>query len=287
MRVVVLVKMTKVIRGNPYRTDNLEALLNEKNLALAVNSYDLAALEEAQQLKELYGDVHITAVTAGPESAVKALRVARGMGADELIWLDRPAFAGGQEMELARLLAQEVSGRGFDLVLCGLKSDDVGTGMVGVALAGLLGVPAVTRSVNIGLQVGRGSLRVERHVGKGNREVVQCPLPAVVTVERSRQAPRYPGVARYLTAGKKIVRKDGTAGLQPVTAPVIPLETKKAQPRPKKIFIPDENLSGADRMKMIMSGGMARKKKKKAQTQVSGSEQLYNFLLKHGFIERL
>lgn len=285
MRVIVLVKMTTVIRGNPYRTENLEALLNEKNLALAVNSYDLAALEEAQQLKELYGDVHITAVTAGPESAVKALRVAHGMGADDLIWVDTAAPGDGREMELARLLARVVSDRGFDLILCGLKSDDVGTGLVGVGMAGLLDVPAVTRSVNIGLQAGGGSLRVERHVGKGNREVVQCLLPAVITVERSRQLPRYPGVARYLTAGKKIVHYE--VGQQPVArVPVTRLETKKAQPRPKKIFTPDENLSGADRMKLIMSGGMARKKKKKAQSEISGSEQLYNFLLKHGFIQK-
>jgi electron transfer flavoprotein beta subunit len=285
MRIVVLVKMSKVIRGNPCRAENLEAILNEKNLASEVNSYDLAALEEAQQLKELYGDVHITAVTAGPATMVKALRVAHGMGADELIWVDAPAFEGGQEMELARLLARVVSERGFDLVLCGLKSDDVGTGFVGIGLAGLLGIPAVTRSVNIGLQPGNRLLKVERHVGKGNREVVQCPLPAVVVVERSRQSPRNPGMARYLIALKKITKYE--VNLQPVKqVPVVHLETKKAQPRPKKIFTPDENLSAADRMKLIMTGGMARKKKKKAQSEVSGSEQLYNFLLKHGFIEK-
>ncbi|MBF7084613.1 hypothetical protein IT084_16870 [Desulfallas sp. Bu1-1] len=283
MKVVVLIKMTTVIRGNPNRAENLEAILDPGNVALDVNSYDLAALEEAQRLKESIDYVHITAVTVGPESAVKALQIAHGMGADELIWVDAQ-YEGGREMELAGLLAEVVSKQGFDLVLCGLKSDDVGTGLVGIGVAEILGIPAVTRSVKIEILPDGGPLQIHRHVGKGNREVVHCPLPAVITVERSRRMPRYPGVARYLAARKKIIRY--AVEQQPGTQVSLRhVETKKAQPRPKKIFTPDDNLSAADRMKMIMTGGMARKKKKKAQSVVSGSEQLYNFLVKNGFLK--
>lgn len=286
LKIIVPVKMITVVHGSPYRHEKLEVLLDEKNVSVDMNSYDLAALEEARRLKETSDDIHVTAVTAGPERTVKALQIAYGMGADELLWVNSPLFKGGDEMELAGLLAGVISKLGFDLILCGLRSDDVGTGMVGIGLAEVLGVPAVTRSLYIERTPGSGAVRVYRHIGRGNQELVECPLPAVITVERSHRPPRYPGVARYLAARRKITACKGEAVSHFSAVPVRLVEMNRARPRPKKIFTPDDNLTAAEKMKLIMSGGITRKKSKKMKDRRSGSEQLFDFLVEKGFIKK-
>lgn len=281
------VKMTTVVRGSPFSQQGLDVLLSRDNVAMEINSYDLCALEEARQLKEEFKDVTITAVTVGPEYTAKALRVAYGMGADRLVRIESPPFRGGDEMELAGVLAGAAARLGFDLILCGLRSDDIGTGMAGIGMARLLGIPAVTRSLYIEAAPGPGALRVHCDAGRGDCQVVDCPLPAVVTVERSRSRPRYPGLARYLRAPDRIVTHERDPGETYGTQATLNLvDMSRARPRPRKTFTPDDSLPASEKMKLIMSGGVARGKAKKQEGGRPGAEQLFDYLVEKGFIKK-
>ncbi|MEM3434019.1 MAG: hypothetical protein QXP27_07580 [Candidatus Methanomethyliaceae archaeon] len=285
LEIIVLVKMVAEIFASSYKQLSIEELLDKNRRIMSVNSYDLAALEEARQIKESLGFGNITAITVGDEESRKALRVACSMGADELIWINSPSFTSAKvnNVQLAKLLARLIMQRTYNLILCGVKSDDLKSGTLGIALAEYLNLPVVTRSWYI--EPGK-DLRVAyiyKHTGKGNQEVVECPLPAVVTVERSRKPLGRPSMLRYIKSRRKII-EESCPPLDEDSSGFI-IEISAPRSRPKKIFTPEDSLSAADRMRLIMSGGVNRKKENRQDLKnLSGAELLYDYLKKNKFI---
>ncbi|MGE5552542.1 MAG: electron transfer flavoprotein subunit beta/FixA family protein [Betaproteobacteria bacterium] len=168
-----------------------------------INPLDENALEEALRIKAHQPDVHVTAVSMGPSQAVKALREALALGADEACLLSDRAFAGSDTLATARALSRALSrlaggtlGPG-DLVLCGERATDGETGQVGPMVASLLDVPVATfvRRLDV-----RGSeVTVERVVEDGF-ERVALPLPALVTVVKDINQPGFPTLDGKLAA---------------------------------------------------------------------------------------
>ena len=123
------------------------------------------------------------------------------MGADELILLEDEAFAGGDSWSTAYALAMAIKKKGdFDLILCGREASDTNAGQTGPAIAEILGLPCVTLARKI--EASDGKLRVER-VNSSGYDVIESPLPAVVTVSNEIGQPRYPTI-KGIMAAKKI-----------------------------------------------------------------------------------
>ena len=89
---------------------------------------------------------------------------------------------------------------GYDLVLCGRQAADWGAGQVGSILAEILGIPVVTIASNI--EVVDKKLRVKRIV-KDGWEVLEAPMPSLVTVSSEIGMPRLPAGVRLMIARKK------------------------------------------------------------------------------------
>lgn len=170
-----------------------------------VNPFDAAALEVALMLKERLGG-HITALSMGIPATERLLRDAIARGADDAVLLSDRAFAGADTLatSYALSLVVEQLGRdegqgsaadayGFDLVLCGKMAVDGDTAQIGPELAGLLDVPCVT-SVDKVLEVADAALTV-RHATDEGSEVVEVPLPAVLTVTKDIATLRMPSIA--------------------------------------------------------------------------------------------
>ncbi len=198
MKLVVAVKQVPdteaAIRIAPDKKD-----IDRSDLATILNPYDEFAVEEALRLREAHGgDVWV--VTVGPASAVDVLRTAIAMGADDALHVvvDQPLDA----FTTARLLAEQIKSRGFDLVLTGREAIDDGYGMVAPMLAELLQVPVVTLVSS--LMVEDGSLLAERDV-EGGRETLRCPLPAVISAQKGLNEPRYPSLKGKMMAKKKVI----------------------------------------------------------------------------------
>jgi len=166
-----------------------------------VNPFDTYALEEGVQLKERYGG-KVTAITMGPPQAEEMLREAISTGADEAILLSDPAFAGSDTLATSYTLARAIGKiQEYDLVLCGRQTIDGDTGQVGPELAEMLGVPFAAYVSQIE-EIENGRMRLQRMVEDGH-EVMEMPLPGVITVVKEINVPRLPslrGLARAKNA---------------------------------------------------------------------------------------
>lgn len=176
--------------------------IDEQGLNWILNYYDEHAVEEALRVREQHGGT-VTVVCVGPDRATEALRTALAMGADEAVHVWDPALEGADHLGLARVLAEVVRGRPHDLVLCGRLATDDNASVVGAALAEFLGLPHATAISK--LQIQAGTATVEREV-EGGVEVLEVPLPAVFTVERTINEPRYPTLPGIMKAKRKEIR---------------------------------------------------------------------------------
>ncbi|MDP7588121.1 MAG: electron transfer flavoprotein subunit beta, partial [Dehalococcoidia bacterium] len=89
---------------------------------------------------------------------------------------------------------------GFDLIICGRQASDWDNAQVPLGVAEILGMS----SISLGKQVDvvDGMVRVERIIADGF-EVVEAPLPALVTVSNELGQPRYPTLRGIMAATRK------------------------------------------------------------------------------------
>jgi electron transfer flavoprotein beta subunit len=166
-----------------------------------INPFDTYAIEEGVRLRERF-DGNVTAISMGPPQAETALREAISLGVDEGILLSDPAFAGADTWATSYTLSAAIRKLGqYDLAICGRQTLDGDTGHVGPQLAEMLDVPFIAYVSGIE-EVADGGMRVRRMVEDGY-EVIESPLPAVLTVVKEINTPRLPslrGLARSKSA---------------------------------------------------------------------------------------
>ena len=174
--------------------------VDETGLKYTMSDFDEWAVEAALQLNEKHGGGEITVISLGPDAVQETIRKALAMGADRGVQLktDAVPFDG---FAVARALAAELQGGGYDLILFGKVAVDTSSGVTGTMTAELLGLPCVSAVSKLDIESGRG--RAER-VLEGAVEVVEFPLPAVVTVDQGLVAQaRYPALKGIMAAKKK------------------------------------------------------------------------------------
>ncbi len=166
-----------------------------------INPFDNYAIEEGVRLRERFGG-KVTAISMGPPQAETALREAISLGVDAGILLSDPAFAGADTWATSCTLSAAIRKLGqYDLVICGRQTLDGDTGQVGPQLAEMLDVPFIAYVSGIE-EIADGEMRVRRMVEDGY-EVMESPLPAVLTVVKEINTPRLPslrGIARSKSA---------------------------------------------------------------------------------------
>lgn len=195
MNVVVCVKYVPDTEA-PVRIKADGLGIDQAGLPYKLNYYDEHGVEEALRIKERLGGT-VTVVTAGPPGAAQALRHALAMGADSAIHIDDPALEDADHLGLARALAAAIAAQACDLVICGKLSTDDNAAVVGPALATCLGWPQATAVTK--LEIGEGKATAHREV-EGAIEILEVTLPAVITVERSINEPRYPSLPGIMKA---------------------------------------------------------------------------------------
>jgi electron transfer flavoprotein beta subunit len=175
--------------------------IEESGLPFKLNYYDEHGVEEALRVKERVGGT-VTVATVGPAAAAQALRHGVAMGADAAIHIEDPALDRADHLGVARALAAAIAAQGCDLVICGKLSTDDNAAVVGPALAEFLGFPQATAVTKLELTDGKAT--VHREV-EGAVEILEITLPAVVTVERSINEPRYPSLPGIMKAKRTAI----------------------------------------------------------------------------------
>ncbi len=199
MNVVVCLK--QVPGTTQVKIDPRTNTLIRRGIENIINPFDTYAIEEGVRVRERAGG-KVTAISMGPPQAETALREAISLGVDEGILLSDPAFAGADTWATSYTISAALRKLGqYDLVICGRQTLDGDTGQVGPQLAEMLALPFIAYVSQIE-EIADGSLRVRRMVEDGY-EVIESPLPAVVTVVKEINTPRLPslrGIARSKSA---------------------------------------------------------------------------------------
>lgn len=180
------------------RVDAAGRSIDPDGVKFVVSPYDEFAIEAALRLRDEAGEGDVTVVTLGDAQAQDVLRNALAMGADRAILLEGEVTPDG--LATARALASEIEGSDAPLVLLGVKAADDDQQQVGPMLATLLGRPCATAVSNF--EVTDGSVTCHREV-EGGHEVVELPLPAVVTVTKGEFEPRYASLKGIMAAKRK------------------------------------------------------------------------------------
>jgi len=213
-----------------------------------VNPFDMYAIEEGLRLKEQFGG-KVTVISMGPPQAREALKEAVAMGADEAILLSDRAFAGSDTWATAYTLANAIQKLGTpDIILCGKQAIDGDTGQVGPGIARQLDISQLTYVFKIRkLDPEARTVVVERLLEEG-REVVETSLPALLTVVKDINQPRYPTFLGIRRATKMEIPVWGAADLAATDPSKLGLKGSPTQV--VRVFSPPKREGKAD---MIMA----------------------------------
>ncbi len=181
--------------------------IDEADIKWIVSPYDEYALEEGIRLKEAKG-APVTVLTYGPERAQQGLRECLARGADAAVHVKGGEGTFGDALAIAKVLAAAIRKAGpFDIVFTGIKGVGSDNALVGAMVAELLDLPHVAGVVK--LDIGDGKITAHREI-EGGTEVVEAPLPCVVTAQKGLNEPRYPSL-KGIMAAKKVAIQSFTA----------------------------------------------------------------------------
>jgi len=216
--------------------------IKESDIGFEMNEPDSFALEEALRLKEKHGG-EVVALSMGPERVKQTIKEALAKGADRGIHIADDQFAQLDPLGAATALAAAVKNENADLILTGLQSDDQGFGQTGVLLAALLDRPHATIIMAIEASEGTSSgttaqrsIKLKRELEAGWFQWIECPLPAVLSIQSGINKVRYATLKGIMAAKKKEIAALTRESLgvqseptQKVEKIYVPVKTKKTE----------------------------------------------------------
>src|SRR6266700_7564556 len=188
----------KVVPESQKRLDP-ETKRLDRSGELALNSFDVNAVEEALRIKDAggEGEGEVVVVSLGPERTLDALRKALAMGADRVLLVSDEAAAGSDLVATSYVLAKALEREGADLILFGQQAADSDGAVLWAAVADRLRLPVVSQAAEV--THADGTLTVKRQTEFGY-DVIETPLPAVVAVSDAVNEPRYPSLKGIMGA---------------------------------------------------------------------------------------
>ncbi|MFO7917995.1 MAG: electron transfer flavoprotein subunit beta/FixA family protein [Anaerolineae bacterium] len=212
---------------NTLRRDEVESI---------INPFDTYAIEEALRLRETHGG-KVTVLSMGPPKAEKELEQALAMGCDKAVLLSAREFAGADTWATAYTVAHGIRRlENYDIILCGKQAMDGDTGQVGPGIANQLGIPQLTYVFQVRqADFPGGTIEVVRLLEEG-REIVTSPIPALLTVVKDINHPRYPTLRLFRRARRTDIPIWGPKDLPDVNENLLGLDGSPTQV--VKIFTP-------------------------------------------------
>lgn len=200
MKIVVCMKEVIDLNQLRFKADRRTPIL--EGLPRMLGQFDKNALEGALQIREAGVEAQVIALSAGAQKLRETIKEALAMGADSATLVTDPLLAGADFAFSARVLVEAVHKIGdVDLVLTGEGSDDEYTGQMPARIAAALGWPQITTVRELTMPTA-GRIRATRDLER-ELEVLECELPAVVSVTSELNTPRLPPLTAILKASRK------------------------------------------------------------------------------------
>lgn len=191
----ILVCMKHVADSTEVRVDPDTGVPQLRGVPTKISDYDRHAVEAAAAAREQLS-AQVTVATVGPREAIKTLKEALAMGADQAVLVTGAPAEGLDAVTTSAVLAAVADRFGpYDLILCGEASEDGYNAQVGPALAERLGIPHITYAESLTLAAGQ--VTAVRRAGD-HMETVAAACPALVTVNRKANRPRLPTAIQVL-----------------------------------------------------------------------------------------
>ena len=249
--------------------DSIKGTVDPEYLVRMVNPSDEYAMEMALLLKERMqekgGHAETFVLSIAPDGDEEILRRALAMGADSAFRIWEEGFETLSGMAIAYLLSAAIRRVGGDLIFCGKKALDMNGNEVGGYLAEFLQVPQISGVTSIDLSGKGDGLVCRRRVERLGWDLVEASIPVVLTVERGEKEPRYPNLHSILNwLGKEIEILDrASLGVEAHRLEewnsVVQIK-EWSRPKPKKVFTPKSDLPPEERIRLVMTGGLDKKK---------------------------
>lgn len=196
MRLIVCMK--QVPAAATASMDPLTKTIVRTGRNAVTNPFDLHALQAGLNIRRQTGGT-ITGLTMGIPAAQKVLRDAISRGADEGVLLSDRVFAGADTLATSYALSLAVKKLGgADLIICGKMAVDGDTAQIGPELAQQLGIPHISDVCEI-LEADESHL-VVRRVWDDVEQVLNLPLPALITVVKGQETPELATIPGMLKA---------------------------------------------------------------------------------------
>jgi electron transfer flavoprotein beta subunit len=211
LRVNIVVCIKQVPGTTQVKINPETGTLIRDGVEAVVNPFDEYAIEEAVRIKERVGGT-VSVITMGPPQADAALRAAIAVGADEGYLISDRAFAGSDTWATSYTLSSAIRTLGkVDLIICGKQAIDGDTAQVGPGVAEMLNIPFVAwvRKVE---DITETSIKVERLMEEGY-DVVEMPLPGLITVVKEINEPRLPSLKGKMKAKSVEIKKLDTTNM--------------------------------------------------------------------------
>ena len=278
LKIVVLAKQVPDTRNVGKDAMTPGGTVNRAALPAIFNPEDLNALEAALRLKDAVEGSTVHILTMGPQRAADIIRDAMFRGADGGYLLSDRKFAGSDTLATSYALSCALRKIMPDVIVAGRQAIDGDTAQVGPQVAEKLGLPQVTYAEEI-VEIRESSLVIKRRLEHGT-EVVECPLPAVITVNasaaecRPRNAKRVMKYKYALASSEIAAAADSAAARRAAATPYLQIVEWAAAD-----VDPDESQLGLQgsptKVKKIENVVFAAKEAKK----LSGSDEEMNSLM--------
>ncbi|NPV84862.1 MAG: hypothetical protein HPY45_02480 [Anaerolineae bacterium] len=223
---------------------------------LTIEPSDLAALEIALQLQKTH-QTTLTVICAASAAAKDDLRYCVARGATNAIHLLVSEEDRLDTWNTSLLIAEQLKQISFSLILCGEIWQDIMDRSFGPFLAEHLGLPQITRAEHV--EIHNDTIQARSVCDHGDRELITCPCPALITIARFAQQPQ------YVAMKKRLHVTDASIKTIPVDEKAIPSALTQISmigyPRPRVKYQPppEKNLSASERLKSLIQGGQTKK----------------------------
>ncbi len=175
--------------------------IEEEGLSFVLNPYDEFAMEEALLIREARGG-KVTALSVGNEETTVVLKKCLAMGADEAVLIKDSVAEQYDGLRIARIITRAMKTKfsDYSLLLFGKQAVGADNAQVPAMVAALLGLP----QINVVTK-----LEIEGNTAKGHREIEGCsevmnvPLPAVISAQKGLNEPRYETLKGIMMAKRK------------------------------------------------------------------------------------
>jgi len=196
MKILVCVSKTPDTTTKISFTDN-NTRFNDDRVQWIVSPYDeWYSLVRALELKEANGG-SVTVISVGQADYDPIIRKALAIGADDAVRIDADPI---DALFVAKQIAEYAKDKAYDLILTGKETLDFNGYQVGGMIAELLDLPFVATVHK--LEIEGSNALMDREI-QGGMEVVEAPLPVVLSSAKDMAEQRIPNMRGIMAARTK------------------------------------------------------------------------------------